>query len=134
MERVGDNLSLYTVEVSGNVGPCERPDNSFDEEVVLTSGSIPPLFDFVAISENVLWIRALPFVVSNCALLSAVSPSDCSVAQVDVGTMVVVVGLVDLQSLSALVPAPVCFSYLMLWDCLSQIFRTCDKLAWHVYP
>ena len=51
-------------------GPCERPNNSFDEEVVLTSGSVPPLFDFVTISENVLWIRAFPLAVSNCALLS----------------------------------------------------------------
>ena len=127
-------IYLYTAEVPGNVGPCERPDNSFGEEVVLTSGSVPPSFDFVVISESVLWIRALPFAVSNCALLSAVSPSDCSVAQVDVGTMVVEVSLVDLQSLSALVPVPVCFFYLMLWDCLSQIFRTCDKHVWHVYP
>ena len=130
---VGDNLSLHTVEVPGNVGPCERPDNSFGGEVVLTSGSVPPSFDFVAISENVLWIRALPFAVSSCALLSAVLPSDCSVAQVDVGTMAVEVSLVDLQSLSALVPVPVCFFCWTLLDCLSQIFRTCDKLAWHVY-
>ena len=134
MESVSDNLSLYTVEVPGNVGPCERPDNSFGEEVVLTSGSVPPSFDFVAISENVLWIRALSFAVSNCALLSVVLPSDCSVAQVDVETMVVEVVLVDLQLFSALVPVPVCFFYLMLWDCLSQIFHTCDKLLWHVYP
>ena len=134
MERVGDNLSLHTVEVPGNMGPCERPDNSFGEEVVLTSGSIPPSFDFVAISENVLWIRALPLAVSSCALLSVVSPSGCSVAQVDVGTMVVEVVLVDLQLLSALVPVPVCFFCLTLWDCLSQIFHTCDKLVWHVYP
>ena len=134
MERVGDNLSLHTVEVPGNVGPCERPDNSFDAEVVLTSGSGLPSFDFVANSENVLWIRAFPSAVSSRAFASAVSPSGCNVAQVDVGTMVVEVGLVDLQLLSALVPVPVCFFCLTLWDCLSQIFHTCDTLAWHAYP
>ena len=109
MERVGDDLSLHTVEVPGNVGPCERPDNSFGEEAVLTSGSLPPSFGFVAISENVLWIHAPPFAVSSCALLSAVSPSDCSVVQVDVETTAVEVGLVDLQLLSALVSVLVCF-------------------------
>ena len=36
VQRVGGSLSLHTVEVSGNVDPCERPDNSFGEEVVLT--------------------------------------------------------------------------------------------------
>ena len=72
VERVGDNLSLHTVEVPGNVGPCRRPDNSFDAEVVLTSESGPPSFDFVAISENVLWIRAFPLAVSSCAFASAV--------------------------------------------------------------
>ena len=94
MERVGDSLSLHTAEVSGNVDPCKRLDNFFGEVVVLTSGSVPPSFGFVAISENVLWIRALPLVVSNCALVSVVSPSGYSVAQVDVETMVVVVVLV----------------------------------------
>ena len=54
MEKVYDGLSLHTVEVSGNVDPCKRPDNSFGEEVVLTSESVPPSFDFVAIFENVL--------------------------------------------------------------------------------
>ena len=97
------------MEVFGNVDPCERPDSSFDEGIVSTSGTVPPSSVFVAISENVLWIRALPLAVSNCALLSVISPSGCSVAQVDVGTMVVEVGLVDLHLLSALVPVPVCF-------------------------
>ena len=82
--------------------PYKRPDNFFGEEVVLTSGSVPPSFGFVAISENVLWIRALPLAVSSCALLSVVSLLGCSVAQVDVETMVVEVVLVDLQLLSAL--------------------------------
>ena len=134
MEGVSDNLSLHIVEVSGNVDPYERPDNIFGEEVVLTSESVPPSSGFVAISENVLWIRALPLVVSNCAVLSVVSPSGYSVAQADVETMVVEVVLVDLQLLSAPVPVPVCFFCLTLWDCLSQIFHTCDKLVWHVYP
>ena len=114
MERVSDSLSLHTVEVSGNVDPCERPDNFFGEEVVLISGSIPPSFGFVAISENVLWNCALPLAVSNCALLSVVSPSGYSVAQADVETMVVEVVLVDLQLLSALVPVPVGFCCLTL--------------------
>ena len=134
MERVGDNLSLHTVEVPGNVGPCSRPDNSFDVEVVLSLGSGPPSFDFVVISENVLWIRPFPLAVSSCAFAFAVSPSGCNVAQVDVGTMVVDIGLVDLQLLSTLVPVPVCFFCLTLWDCLSQIFHTWDMLALHAYP
>ena len=118
MERVGDNLSLHTVEVPGNVGPCGHPDNSFDGEVVVTSWSGPPSFDVVAISENVLWIRAFPFAVSRCAFAFAVSPSGCNVAQVDVETMVVEVALVDLQSLSALVSVLVCFFCWTLLDCL----------------
>ena len=122
------------MEVSGNVDPYERPDNFFGEEVFLTSESVPPLSGFVAISENVLWIRGLHLALSNCALLSVVSPSGYSVAQADVETMVVEVILVDLQLLSALVSVPVCFFCLTLWDCLSQIFHTCDKLVWHVYP
>ena len=134
MEGAGDSLSLHTVEVSGNVDPYECPDNFFGEEVVLTLRFVSPLSGFVAISENVLWIRALPLSVSSCALLSVVSPSGCSVAQVDVETMVVEVVLVDLQLLSVLVPVPVCFFCLTLWNCLSQIFHTCDKLAWHVFP
>ena len=88
MERVGDSSSLHTVEVSGNMDPCEHPDNFFGEVVVLTSGSVPPSFGFVAISENVLWICALPLVVSNCAMLSVVSPPGYSVAQADAETMV----------------------------------------------
>ena len=121
---VSDSLSLHTVEVSGNVDPYERPDNSFGEEVVLTSGSTPPSFGFVVISENVLWIRVVPLAVPSCAMLSAVSPPGYSVAQADVETMVVEVVLVDLQLLSALVLVPVCFFCLTLWDCLSQIFHT----------
>ena len=105
MERVSDNLSLH---------PCECPDNSFGEEVVLTLGSGPPLFGFVAISKNVLWIHALPLAVSHCAVLSVVSPSGYSAAQADVETMVVEVILVDLQLLSALVPVPVYFFCLTL--------------------
>ena len=134
MERVGDSLSLHIVEVSGNVDPYKHPDNFFGEEVFLTSESVPPLSGFVAISENVLWIRVIPLAVSNCALLSVVSPSGYSVVQADVETMVVEVVLVDLQLLFVLVSVPVCFFCLMLWDCLSQIFHTCDKLAWRVYP
>ena len=90
----------------------------------------------MAISENVLWIRLFPFAVSRCAFAFAVSPSGCNVAQVDGGTMVVVVqvGLVDLQLLSALEPVPVCFFCLTLWGCLAQIFHTCGTLAWHAYP
>ena len=61
---------------------------------------------------------AFPFAVLRCAFAFAVSPSGCNVAQVDVGTMVVEVGLVDLQLLSALVPVSVCFFCLTLWDCL----------------
>ena len=68
------------MEVSGNVGPYECPDNFFGEEVVLTSESVPPLSGFVAISENVLWIRAIPLEVSNCVLLSVVSPLGYSIA------------------------------------------------------
>ena len=136
MERVGDNLPLHTVEFPGNVGPCGRLDNSFAAEVVLTSGSGLPSFDFVANSENVLWIRAFPFAVSHCAFAFVVSPSGCNVKQVDGGTMVVVVevGLMDLQLLSAPEPVLVCFFCLTLWGCLAQIFHTCDTLAWHAYP
>ena len=75
MERVGDNLSLHTVGVSGNVDPCERPDNFFDEGVVLTSKSISPLFGFVVIFKNVLWIRAPPLADPRCLSLSVVSLS-----------------------------------------------------------
>ena len=68
------------MEVSGNVDPCERPDNFFGEEVALTSESVPPLSGFVAISENVLWIRVLPLAVTSCLFLSMVSPSGQNVA------------------------------------------------------
>ena len=114
MERVGDSLSLHTVEVSGNVGPCKHPDSSFGEGIVLTSGSVPPSSGFVVISENVLWICALHLALSSCALLSVVLPSGCSVAWVDVETMVVEVVLVDLQLPSVLVPEPACFFCLTL--------------------
>ena len=54
------NVGVYqhNVGISGNVDPCERPDNFFDEAFVLTSESVSPLFDFVAIFKNVLWILA----------------------------------------------------------------------------
>ena len=74
MERVGDDLSLHTVEVSDNVGPCGCPDNSFDAEVVLISWPVPPSFDAVTISENILWIRAFPFAELRCAFAFVVSP------------------------------------------------------------
>ena len=122
------------MEVFGNVDPCECPDSSFDKGIVSTSGTVPPSSGFVAISQNVLWIRAIPLAMSNCALLSVVSPSVHSIAQAGVETMVVEVILVDSQLLSALVPVPVCFFCLMLWDRLLQIFHTCDKLVWYVYP
>ena len=100
--------------VFGNMDPCKRPDSSFGEGIVSTSGSVPPSSGFVAISKNVLWIRALLLAVSNCALLSVVLPSGCSVARVDVETMVVEVVLVDLQLPSVLVPEPACFFCLTL--------------------
>ena len=53
VEKVSGSLSLHTVEVSGNVDPCEHPDNSFGEEF-LTSTYVPPSFDFVVNFENVL--------------------------------------------------------------------------------
>ena len=46
------------------------PDNFFDKGVVLTSESVSPLFDFVAIFENVLWIRAPPLADPKCLLCS----------------------------------------------------------------
>ena len=96
------------------MGPCEHLDSSFDEGIVSTSGSVPPSSRFVAISENVFWIRALHLALSGCAMLSVVSPSDCSVVWVDVETIVVEVVLVDLQLFSALVTVPVCFFCLTL--------------------
>ena len=47
-------VSLHTVGVSGNVDPCEHPDNFFGEGVVLISESVSPLFGFVAIFEKIL--------------------------------------------------------------------------------
>ena len=103
------------MEVFGNVDPCEHPDSTFGEGIVSTLRSVPPSSDFVVwISKNVLWILALHLAMSSCALLSVVSPSGCSVAQVDVETMVAGVLLVDLQLLSVLVPVPACFFCLML--------------------
>ena len=49
-------------------------------KLFLTSGSGLSSFDFVANSENVLWISAFPFAVSSHAFASVVSPSGCSVA------------------------------------------------------
>ena len=73
MVQVNGGVCLHTVGVSGNVDPCEHPDNFFDEEVVLTSESVSPLFDFVAIFKNVLWIRAPPLADPRCLSLSVVS-------------------------------------------------------------
>ena len=39
--------------------PYEHPGNFFDEEVVLTSEPLSPLFDCEAIFEKILWIRIL---------------------------------------------------------------------------
>ena len=122
------------MEVFGNVDPCERPYSSFDEGIFSTSRTVPPSSGSLVISQNVLWIRAIPFAVSKCDLLSVVSPLVYSVAPADVETMVVEVVLVGSQLLSALVPVQVCSFCLTLWDCLLQIFHTCDKLVWHVYP
>ena len=73
MERVSDSLSLHTVEVSGNVDPCERLGNFFDGEVVLTSETSCPSFDFEVIFENILWICVRPLAVPSCLFLSVVS-------------------------------------------------------------
>ena len=59
MVQVDDGVYQHNVEVSGNVGPCECPGNYVGEEVVLTSVPVFPFLAFVAISENVLSIRAL---------------------------------------------------------------------------
>ena len=74
--QVGDGVSLHTVGVSGNGDPCKRPDNFFDEEVVLTSEALSSLFDFEANFKIVLWIRVLPPVVLRCLSLFAVSQVD----------------------------------------------------------
>ena len=71
--QVGDGLSLHNMGVSGNVDPCEHPDNFFDEKVVQMSEPVSPLFDLGAIFENVLWIRVLPLAVPRCLVLSVVS-------------------------------------------------------------
>ena len=73
MVQVSDGVSLHNVGVSGNVDPCKCPGNSFDEEVMLTSQPVSPLFDFEAIFENVLWIRVLPLAVLRCLSLFVVS-------------------------------------------------------------
>ena len=73
MVQVDGGVCLHTVGVSGNVDPCKRPDNFFDEEVVLTSESVSPLFDFEAIFENVLQVCAPPLADPRCLSLSAVS-------------------------------------------------------------
>ena len=73
MVQVGDGVSLHTVGVSGSRDPCERPGNFFDEEVVLTSEPLSPLFDFEVIFENVLWIQVLLPVVPRCLFLFVVS-------------------------------------------------------------
>ena len=70
--RVGDGLSLHTVEVSGNVDPCEHLDSSFNEGVVLTSESVSPLFDFLIFF---IWIHAPPLADRKCLSLCAVSQS-----------------------------------------------------------
>ena len=74
--QVNDGVYQHNVGVSGNVDPWERPDNFFDEEVVLASESVSPLFDFEAIFENVLWIRAPLLVDLRYLSLSAVSQVD----------------------------------------------------------
>ena len=53
--------------------PYECPGNFFDEEVVLTSEPLSPLFDCEAIFENVLWICIPPLAVPSCLFLSVVS-------------------------------------------------------------
>ena len=75
MIQVDVDVYQHNVGVSGNVDPCKRPDNFFGEEVVLTSKSVSPLFGFVAIFENILWIHAPPLVDPRCLSLSVVSPS-----------------------------------------------------------
>ena len=73
MVQVDVDVYQHNVGVSGNVDPCECPDNFFGEDVVLTSKSVSPLFGFVAIFENVLWIRAPPLADLGYLSLSAVS-------------------------------------------------------------
>ena len=71
--QVDGGVSLHTVGVSGSGDPCKRPGNFFDEEVVLTSEPLPPLFDFGVIFENVLWIRVPLLAVPRCLSLFVVS-------------------------------------------------------------
>ena len=71
--QVDGDVSLHTVGVSGSRDPCKHPGNFFDEEVVLTSEPLPPLFGFGAIFEKVLWIRVPPLAVPSCLFLFVVS-------------------------------------------------------------
>ena len=73
MVQVDVDVYQHNVGVSGNMDPCEHPENFFGEEVVLTSKSVSPLFDFVVIFENILWIRAPPLADPKCLSLSVVS-------------------------------------------------------------
>ena len=73
MVQVDDGVFLYNVEVSGSMDPYECLGNFFDEEVVLTSEPLSPLFAFEAIFENVLSIRVPPLAVPSCLFLSVVS-------------------------------------------------------------
>ena len=61
------------MEVSGNVDPYEHLGNFFDEEVVLTSEPLSPLFGFEVIFENFHWIHVPPLAVPSCLFLSVVS-------------------------------------------------------------
>ena len=76
MVQVDDGVSLHNVGVCGNMDPCECPGNFFDEEVVLTLESVSPLFDFEAIFENILWIRAPLLAISRCLFLFVESQVD----------------------------------------------------------
>ena len=74
MVQVNVDVYQHNVGVSGNVDPCKRPDNFLGDEVVLASKSVSPLFGFVVIFENVLWIRGPPLADPKCLSLSVVSP------------------------------------------------------------
>ena len=93
VERVGDSQSLHTVEVSGNVGPCERPDSSFGEgSCCRHQWSVTSLIWFCGdFRECSLDSHSSSLHCQVVHLLSVVLLSDCSVARVDVETMVVVV-------------------------------------------
>ena len=73
MVQFDDGVFLHNVEVSGSVDQYKHPGNFFDEEVVLTSEPLPPLFGCAAIFENVLWIHVPLLVVPSCLFLSVVS-------------------------------------------------------------